>query len=125
MNKIMKLAKDYSTLYGMFGIYVDWQIDHNIVLTGRDPHGINTFDDFLNVKTFQIVTVTHNNQEKLVIDLCLPYYKQMAYTRLNTRKTLSLTLSGWDAENMLKHYSSTLNLPILDILSYYLGKIGN
>jgi predicted ribonuclease YlaK len=51
----------------MFGIYVDWQIDTNLMF--NDPHGIKKFEDHLDIDTFQVVTILHDNQEKLVINV--------------------------------------------------------
>ncbi|NLN40390.1 MAG: hypothetical protein GX160_00050 [Clostridiales bacterium] len=113
MNK--ELIKKYPYVYALYGIYVDWQIDRNIILSGKDPHGIDSFEAFLNKDDFSIVIVTFNGKKTVSIDLNLEYYQQFKRFRINTDSILASNIKGMDAENLLREFSEEKNLPILEI----------
>lgn len=81
-NKLMKIK--YGLVYELYGIYIDWQIDHNIFpqLGVRDPNGIEKFEDFYAKCSWQVAKVRVAGAERLLVDIDLAYFSYCGRTRL-------------------------------------------
>lgn len=116
--------KHNNMLYSFYGIYIDWQIDYNLlpkVLVDRDVNEIDSYNDFINSSKWQIHRIFLNDQYYLIFDINLPHYNFNTYQRLNTELIME-NIKGYDLPEKIAKYSQELNLPILDILSFYLSR---
>lgn len=111
-------------LYSFYGIYIDWQIDYNLlpkVLVDRDVNNIDNYNDFINSSKWQIHRIFLNDQYYLIFDINLPHYNFNTYQRLSTELIME-NIKGYDLPEKIAKCSQELNLPILDILSFYLSR---
>lgn len=109
------------TLNKLFGIYIDWQIDNNLIeLLGNDPHCINSFDDFLNKKNWCIVEIVNNGQKIPCADIVLPKFSLLKMLNIKVEKVLESELSGQIVEQKLMKYKAEYKKAPFDILEYYL-----
>ena len=121
MNKELTSKTNYPTLYSLFGIYVDWQIDNNLIKGLRnDPHGINSFQDFLEKSRWQIVEIEYNGQKMLSLNLNLPKLKLLNMLKISVVRVVKSKLPEMDVAKILERYEKKLNLPCFDIFQYYM-----
>ncbi|CAA7603213.1 Hypothetical protein DEACI_4036 [Acididesulfobacillus acetoxydans] len=120
----LALKDNYPTQYNLFGIYVDWQIDNNLIQgLGVDPHGITSFSDFMEKSRWQIVTVAFAGREMLSLNLTLPKFRLLEMLKIKIQKVNKNNLTVRDATRLMDKYKQKLSLPIFDIVEYYMSNI--
>ena len=68
-----KMMQKYGLAYDIYGIYIDWKIDHNIFPDWgvKDPHNIDKFEDMYEGTYWQVAKVQISGKEFLIIDVDL------------------------------------------------------
>jgi len=124
MNQEKKLKEMYPTQYDMYGIYVDWLIDNNLIEgLGKDPHNIKTFEDFLGKKDWQVAEIMMNGQNMLSMDIELPKFKLLTRLGIEKKQIIKAGLKGTDTEKALQQCVEAMKLPIFDLIQYYMSHV--
>ncbi|MCW2279472.1 hypothetical protein [Heliophilum fasciatum] len=118
------LKKKYGTVYDLFGIYLDWQIDHNIIdhFGIKDPHGIQEFEDFYAQRHWQIARVQIHGVPKLLIDIDLERFSYCSMTGLE-KMVLEENRGDRDILKRLMKWSKKTGVAPLEQMKYYLGQV--
>ena len=115
--------QEYGVVFDIFGIYIDWQIDHNIFPSKwkmKEPHNINCFEDLYGKTSWQVAKTRLAGREILFIDLDLKYfsYSNMASLR---KTVLEDHIAGCDIRQRLRYHSEKTGLETLNQVQYYLN----
>lgn len=113
------LEKKHELVYNLYGIYVDWQIDHNIFGDRIDPHGIHCFEDFLNSSQWQIAKVRIASSERLIFDINLRLFNYCKVTKLE-KTVLEEAIPGTEVTQRIKEWYAKTGLAPLYQMTYYL-----
>lgn len=118
------MTTKYGLVYELYGIYVDWQIDHDIFpqLGVRDPNGIEKFEDFYAKCSWQVAKVRVAGAERLMVDIDLAYFSYCGRTGLKIT-VLEDKIAGGEILKRLVDWSKITGLAPLEQLKYYLNLV--
>ena len=123
-NIVDELREKYHLVNDMFGIYMNWLIDHNIDTRPENcnPNGIAGFQGFLDCCRWQLVKVVVGDQEMLAVDIDLKYFSICQMIGLQ-KTVLEENLSGREIFEHSKAYHLQSGLNGLDQLQFYLQQV--
>lgn len=103
-------------IYGIIGIYNDYLIDTNLILSDSLWYSYETFRDF---NKWEVAIIRIEDRDFLILDIDIHRFSYCRYIR-HQKRVLKTGLKGEDALDELNAYSKFLNKPVLDQLEYYL-----
>ncbi|OAT81126.1 hypothetical protein A6M21_12010 [Desulfotomaculum copahuensis] len=108
----------------MNGIYIDWQINHNIFsyFGVQDPNGIEKFKDFYESCKWQVAKIKIAGAEKLIVDINLEYFSYCRMTGLK-KVVLEDNISGRDVLKRLNGWRKETGHATLEQPKYYLNPV--